>query len=349
MKISTPKCFISYSWDSLDHQEWVRKLASRLIENGVSTSLDQWDVKPGQDMTTFMEYSIRESDFVFLICTTEYAIKANDAKGGVGYEKNIITGETFSATVDATKFIPILRNGNVIEALPSFLKSKMYIDFRNDNEFDIQFENLLRNIYETPKFPKPELGNKPDFSKSINDKIPSIEKSVDFLTFKIGKAPYFLKLPLWWNDIEVDTKEILNKRDDEIPVYVAQKYGADVGTSKTWKKAYKTYVLYHHNKNGFPVYAAHCASEGKEFDLAARLYCDLYNLVDFLPKDKRGWYHTYLSYSAGKQYENLEQIGLAIKWYSYAIKYLPHKDKAISYYAELALERKLLLENTLQE
>jgi len=36
-----PTVFISYSWDSPGHRDWVRSLADRLMDNGIKVMLDQ--------------------------------------------------------------------------------------------------------------------------------------------------------------------------------------------------------------------------------------------------------------------------------------------------------------------
>ena len=156
-----PKCFISYSWDSNDHKDWVRHLASELQRNGVVTYLDQWDVYPGMDLPEYMETRIRESNFVLLVCTPIFAQKANASRGGVGYEKNIVTGEIFEGAVSPKKFMPLLRKGSQTESLPSYLKSRVYIDFRNDATFANSMELLLRHVYESPKYVRHPLGSRP--------------------------------------------------------------------------------------------------------------------------------------------------------------------------------------------
>jgi hypothetical protein len=125
-----PRCFISYSWDTPAHQAWVRLLATRLRDNGVDAILDQFQLAPGADVLRFMETAVRESDFLLLICTPTFAQKANAGQGGVGYEKAIVSGEIFSGASDR-KFIPILRIGDARQALPSYLTSRLYVDFRN--------------------------------------------------------------------------------------------------------------------------------------------------------------------------------------------------------------------------
>ncbi len=162
--MSTPKCFISYSWDSDAHTEWVRKLAENLQGKGVSVLLDQWDLKHGSDLPSYIETSVRESHFVILVCTRDFARKANVGIGGVGYEKSIVTGEIFHRISSPEKFVPILRSGSVQETIPSYLKSKIYVDFRDDKIFQTSLEDLLRHLHDMPRHLRPSLGSKPSFS-----------------------------------------------------------------------------------------------------------------------------------------------------------------------------------------
>jgi hypothetical protein len=50
-----PRVFISYSWSSPEHEEWVVQLATRLRGDGVQASLDKWDLDEGQDKYAYME------------------------------------------------------------------------------------------------------------------------------------------------------------------------------------------------------------------------------------------------------------------------------------------------------
>lgn len=154
-----PKIFISYSHDSLEHKKWVLNLATRLMHAGVDTILDQWDLKLGADLPTFMERGISESSRVLLVCSERYVEKSNSGSGGVGYEKMIVTSEIFQ-NVDSKKFIPVLRQNGSIN-LPTFLKSKLFIDFSNDENFETAIDELLREILGAPLFSKPKLGNNP--------------------------------------------------------------------------------------------------------------------------------------------------------------------------------------------
>jgi hypothetical protein len=142
-----PKCFISYSWDNDAHKDWVRKLADGLKRRGVTVLLDQYDVHLGMDLAKYMESAVRESDFVLLICTPRFAEKANAGSGGVGYEKTIVTGEIFSEEGDPGKFVPVLRAGTPRTAVPSYLKTRAFIDFRDSREFSKKLEELRQHLF----------------------------------------------------------------------------------------------------------------------------------------------------------------------------------------------------------
>ncbi len=152
-------CFISYSWDSTAHQDWVRHLADRLLAEGVQVTIDVYDLELGQDMLHFMEQAVDASDFVFMICTPNYAKKANAGVGGAGYEKQIIGAALFASTPNQTKFVPVLRvaeRGKETESLPLFVRSKLYLDMRSDADFEAKLADLLRHVSGTKR--KPAVG-----------------------------------------------------------------------------------------------------------------------------------------------------------------------------------------------
>ncbi len=159
--MAPPKVFVSYSHEEPKHDAWILELAASLRKNGIDASLDQWDLRPGQDTTLFMESQIRDSDFVVLVCTPMYAEKSNIPRGGVGYEKNIISAEMLQSQDLRPKFIPVLRKGDFQTALPTYLGSKYAIDFRQSRNQEEALEELLRAIHEIPLASKPPIGPNP--------------------------------------------------------------------------------------------------------------------------------------------------------------------------------------------
>lgn len=141
-----PKVFISYSWDSSDHYNWVRDLAVKLTEGGVNVTLDQWSVLLGDQLTEFMETAVRETDYVLIICTPRYKEKSDSRKGGVGYEGHVMTAEIFRH-YNHRKFIPIWRAGEWAQAAPSWLAGKLSVDFRKKDEFEDKCNYLLKHLH----------------------------------------------------------------------------------------------------------------------------------------------------------------------------------------------------------
>lgn len=106
--MNPPRVFISYSHDSAEHKEWVLDFATTLRNRGVDAVLDQWDLKPGDDLPHFMETQLEVADYVLMVCTEKYVEKANTGEGGVGYEKMIMTSSLLKK-IDSSKVIPIIR------------------------------------------------------------------------------------------------------------------------------------------------------------------------------------------------------------------------------------------------
>ena len=155
-----PKVFISYSHDSPKHKQWVSELGAKLRHNGVDAVLDQWDLSLGDDMTRFMEAGVKISGRVLVICTDSYVRKASAGEGGVGYERLIVT-EQLVQDLGTNKFIPIIRQASGKEKVPTFLGTRVHIDFTDDSKFDDALMELLRALHQVSKARKPPLGKSP--------------------------------------------------------------------------------------------------------------------------------------------------------------------------------------------
>ena len=158
-----PRVFISYSWSS---DAIVMPLAERLMSQGVDVVLDKWYLKEGQDKYAFMERSVNDPSItkVLIICDKKYADKANSRTGGVGDETVIISSEVYGR-MEQEKFIPIIaeRDPEGNPYVPVYIKSRIYIDLSNEENYEEEYEKLLRNIYNKPLYRKPALGTRPDW------------------------------------------------------------------------------------------------------------------------------------------------------------------------------------------
>jgi len=266
-----PRVFISYSWTSSEHEKWVLNLAEKLVSNGVDVKLDKWDLKAGQDKNAFMEkiVSSEEIDKVLIICDKGYKQKADGRVGGVGVETIIISSETYK-DVDQDKFIPIIAesNGDEIEAnKPRYLQSRLHIDMSTDNTFLKGYEELLRTLFNRPKFQKPQIGKPPlwlfeestsesepaskqirvaDIDKSLQNDMPpsSSNNEIREAAFTVGSTQYFLNGQMKQMHVAPYVKE----GRTFLPVrYVAEALGV-ASENVIWNEANKIITLLKGNR-----------------------------------------------------------------------------------------------------
>ena len=140
-----PKVFISYSHDSPRAQAvgirnsvqgFATTVLMQYLINGILT-LDQ-------DLTQFVESSIKDANRVLVVCTDSYVRKANAGEEGVGYEPMIVTRKLVEDH-GTNKFIPDNspdRYGRRIKR-QNFLKERVYIEFTDNNQFDEKLKELL--------------------------------------------------------------------------------------------------------------------------------------------------------------------------------------------------------------
>jgi hypothetical protein len=140
-----PRSFVSYSWDTEEHRNWVRGLATRLRQDGIETTLDQWHLVPGDQLPAFMERAVRESDYVLIVCTPRYKQRSDNRTGGVGYEGDIMAAEALTAR-NERKFVPILRQDQWLSSAPSWLSGKYYVDLSGEPYSEHQYMDLLTTM-----------------------------------------------------------------------------------------------------------------------------------------------------------------------------------------------------------
>ncbi|MGN0174944.1 MAG: N-6 DNA methylase [Methanobrevibacter sp.] len=166
-EIKIPKVFLSYARTNLEYAESIVEFASTLRGDGIDASVDEWDLKPGNDIYHFMESKIKsEADFVLLMINDEFTEKANNRTAGVGAETQMIAKELYE-NVEQGRIIPILwRHDDGEVKLPTIVESRYYIDLSSDDKFGENYELLLRTLFNKPKNPKTEVGKMPEW---IND------------------------------------------------------------------------------------------------------------------------------------------------------------------------------------
>ena len=135
-----------------------------MVADGVDVILDVWDLNEGDDKFAFMEKMVTDESVthVLVFSDSEYTTKANARKAGVGTESQIISREVYTR-VQQFKFIPVVCefDDSGEPFLPTFLKSRIWIDFSSPEAANDNWERLIRVLYGKPAHEKPTLGKAP--------------------------------------------------------------------------------------------------------------------------------------------------------------------------------------------
>lgn len=136
--------FISYSWDSIEHRDWVASLTNTLRETyGIDASFD--GSENFANLYQMMVDKIQSVDKVVIVVTKNYTDKANSHSGGVGTETQLLYQSAFH---HPQKILVVMKEK---ADLPFYLNGFQYTDFSQGN-FDKNIEDLVRRIQDVPPY-----------------------------------------------------------------------------------------------------------------------------------------------------------------------------------------------------
>ena len=162
-QIDVPKIFISYSWSSPEHEEWVLELAENLIKDGIDIALDKWELREGDDPIMFMESMVNDPSItkIIMIIDGKYTDRANQRHGGVGTESTILSQELYSKR-DKNKIVAVIAEPDAPK--PTFYAGRLHVDLSDTERYAEEYEKLVRWAYDRYKYEKPKLlGSAPSF------------------------------------------------------------------------------------------------------------------------------------------------------------------------------------------
>jgi hypothetical protein len=118
--------------------------------------------RPGRHRPDQVVATDNSVEKVIMVLDRGYAEKANDRKGGVGTETQIITPQIY-ASADQNKFVGVASevgaDGKPFK--PTYYAARIHIDLSGEDTYAENFDQLLRWIFNKPAYPKPSVGRAP--------------------------------------------------------------------------------------------------------------------------------------------------------------------------------------------
>jgi hypothetical protein len=151
--LPTRRVFISYSQDSAEHNQRVKRLADWLRDKeGIESWLDQYVENPPQGWPQWMLEQIEQSQYVIVAISERYLSKFREKKRtGVRFESVLILQDLYDAGMWNEKFIPVIFEEADQSQIPSFLKPSTYYKLINKEGF----EKLSKRIHGLTVQPPP--------------------------------------------------------------------------------------------------------------------------------------------------------------------------------------------------
>lgn len=158
-----PKVFISYSYDSPEHEKWVLNLTNQLRSKaGIEAINDKFALQKTSDLNEIMLKGFRDSDKVVIIATRNYAQKADAETGGVDFEAKLAT---ILARDQEQKnkliFVKRDKDADFKKVFPFQFNDYYAIDMSNDGDFENKFKELFYKVWDKQYVDMAPVGNNP--------------------------------------------------------------------------------------------------------------------------------------------------------------------------------------------
>ncbi len=165
--------FVSYSWDSNEHNNSVLSFTDYLRKKGFHANVDRM-ISQKETATNFlkmMHIAMQQHEKIIIVLSEGYKQKADAFKGGVGEEYQMMINDIGN---NLQKYILVSFAGRNENIIPFGLKGRDIIDFSQHGEE----ERLFRKLLNEPEFEfSPVSPNKPQLkSQSIEAFSPIQEK-----------------------------------------------------------------------------------------------------------------------------------------------------------------------------
>lgn len=192
----TNRVFISYSWDSKEHEDKVFDFSNYLRDNGFEADIDK---KLGQQQTAInfvkmMHIAMHDYPKVIVILSEGYKERADSFKGGVGTEYELMINDIND---NPNKYILASFSGRANEIIPSGFKGRDIVDLSDPEEITRLFEKLMgheRYVFAEVAKTKPVLPVRLARSFVVEEAVAAPDPiAVDPMIKATGDASFFAK------------------------------------------------------------------------------------------------------------------------------------------------------------
>jgi hypothetical protein len=120
--------FVSYSHDSNEHKARVLTFTQTLRNMSITAFCDRFfESKPPQSWPRWTLRSVRNSQFVLMVCTEPYRrrVEGDESPGaglGANWEGTLITQELYEHTYEPVKFVPVIFDDAEKASIPMFVR-----------------------------------------------------------------------------------------------------------------------------------------------------------------------------------------------------------------------------------
>src|SRR5271165_394583 len=218
-----PRVFISYSHDSLQHQQRVVALANQLRDDGVEAWIDQYIHDPDEGWIRWMRSQVKQADRVLLVFTKTYQrrFEGGEEEGtglGATFEGVIVTQALYESGGRNEKFRPVVFTEEDAQFIP--LELRPFNRYRVDTPD--HYQNLLRWLHEAPRIVPRKVGPKPDLPPDLPPAPPPVERNRrDLLNDVKGEVENRLAQSL-------HSAVLINLQKEKQPQQVSRTWGREV-------------------------------------------------------------------------------------------------------------------------
>ncbi|WP_231387266.1 SEFIR domain-containing protein [Nocardia sp. BMG111209] len=160
-----PRVFVTYSHDSPEHKELVRRFATFLREDaGLDVHLDTWYDNQRRDWSGWAIDQLTRADFILVIASPDYKKRADgfappEEGRGAQFEAAILRNELTRNLIEQTRrILPVVLPGRSIDEIPVFLTGYSATHYVID-EFTVDsITDLLVAITGEGEHPMPARG-----------------------------------------------------------------------------------------------------------------------------------------------------------------------------------------------